>query len=314
MKESYAETQRRGKSINKFLRDRYSNSVAKLFCPRCGTKAFNDDFTGTSKPCCLSCGWNLERAKERSRSLLKGRPIGLAMLAVFFGCIAYSSKEGFALIPFALMAGLISAVAISGWRHLRKLEAASRNAPFVDNPSSKPAVSPETKARREVEVSDELRTLSKPRRVRLKIVPKVIAIAFPISIVGALYFGFSYVRGGLLSYAPLSDVWLPMLVAFIWSAIAVQILRRAKRDSKLLAEGDLTVATVTAQWMAGGGKHQHSRISFQFRDPLGRLILGEADDDSRTLFEEMKITVVYDPINPENCVPLEQAACELVRR
>ena len=158
--------------------------------------------------------------------------------------------------------------------------------------------------------ADQLRALPKPRRVRFKTLPKVLSIAFPIFIALALYFGFAYVRDGLLAYTSISGLWVPLFIAAIWSAIAVQSLRRARRDLKLLAEGDLAVATVTAQWMTGG-KGSRSRISFQFRDASGRLILGEADDSSRALFEEMEIIVFYEPFNPENCVPQKLAACEL---
>ena len=140
------------------------------------------------------------------------------------------------------------------------------------------------------------------------------AIAFPISIAGAVCFGFAYVRNGLIAYASASDLVLPLLFMLIWSAIAIPVLRRARRDSKLLSEGDWAVAIVTAQWMTGGGRNRRSKISFQFRDPSGRLIVSEAYDESRALFEEMEITVFHDPINPENCVPLALATCEIVQR
>lgn len=286
--------------------------MPKIFCPRCGKKAFNDDFTGTSKPCCLSCGWNLELAKERSRSQLQGWPIALAVFGALFVCIAYFSKDPFALAPFILVAGLLGFVAISGWRHLRKLNAARITAPHVDFSLLRTPGAPlETKKTLAVN-TDLLLSLSKPRRVRLKVKPKIISIVFPISVAIALYFGFNYVREGLLPHTSVSDLWLPLIIAVIWSTIAIQTLRHARRDWKLLAEGDWAVGTVTAQWMTSG-RHPHSKISFQFRDLLGRSIFSEADDDSRALFEEMQIVVFYDQTNPERCVPQGLAACEFVQ-
>jgi hypothetical protein len=256
----------------------------------------------------------LELAKEHSRSQLEVWPIGLPMVAVFLGCLAYFSKDAFAWIPALLVAGIAGAVGVSRRRHLRKLEAANCAGRFVHHPPlSMAAASPETK-REHALISDELRTLSKPRRVRLKAMPKVIAIAFPVAIGGALYFGFGDVRDGLLAYTSVIGLLIQLFVAFIWSAIAIQVLLRARRDWKLLAEGDVAVATVTAQWMTGGGRHRRSKIGFQFKDSSGRLIPGEADDDSRTLLGEMPIAVFYNPSNPKNCVPLALAACQLVQR
>jgi hypothetical protein len=251
----------------------------------------------------------LDLAIERTRSVLKGWPIMFALFAVVFGCIAYTSRDRLALIPLLCMAVVVAAFGISGWTHLRKLEAATRVLRSVPRQHSEAAASKQL-TEQITRVRDHLSTISKPRRVHLKAVPKLVSIVFPVSIVTALYLAIEYFRYEPRVFASPLDVGVPLFIASIWSAIAIQILRNARRDRRLLAEGDSAVATITAQWV-DGGRHPRSKINFRFRDMSGRSIHGESDDDSRSLFEEMEIVVFYDPTNPENCVPLDLASCEL---
>jgi hypothetical protein len=155
--------------------------------------------------------------------------------------------------------------------------------------------------------------LSKPRTVRFKPVARFITIAFAISWIFIVYFGYQMVRdeivvSGLL--ATLRDLGPLLLFALIWSVIGITTIRSARRDRKLLAEGEIAIAIVTHQAL-GGERHQQSKIRYEFKDATGRLVKGGGTDESWKLYENMEVPVFYDPENPEKNVTLCAATCEL---
>jgi Na+-driven multidrug efflux pump len=107
-----------------------------------------------------------------------------------------------------------------------------------------------------------LQALNKPRRVRLKSVARVIAIAFPISWIFIAYFGYQIARNEIAVAGPLAtlgELGLFLFFAFIWSVIGISTIRSVRRDRKLLAEGNLATAIVTHQERSGG-KGRQSKI------------------------------------------------------
>ena len=113
---------------------------------------------------------------------------------------------------------------------------------------------------------------------------------------------------GLL--ATLRDLGSLLLFALIWSVIGITTIRSARRDRKLLAEGEIAIAIVTHQALSGG-RHQQSKIRYEFKDAAGRLVKGGGTDESWKLYEDMEVPVFYDPENPEKNVTLCAATCEL---
>jgi hypothetical protein len=128
-----------------------------------------------------------------------------------------------------------------------------------------------------------------------------------------VYFGFQIARDGLAASSPLAALTHlgPLLFfASIWSAVAVATIRDARRDRRLLAEGDLAIGIITRQELSGG-KHRRSTIRYEFKDTAGRLVQGEGTDQSRELYEDMTLPVFYNPANPRENVALATASCEL---
>jgi hypothetical protein len=155
--------------------------------------------------------------------------------------------------------------------------------------------------------------LSKPRKVRLKLVPRIISIAFPISWIVIAFFGYQIVRDQLAAsrpFTPSNNLGALLLFALIWSVIGITRIRGARKDRELLAEGNLALAIVTRQEMVGG-KHRRSKIRYEFRDAAGQQIAGEGTDESRELYEDMEVPVFYDSENPNRNVALPAASYEL---
>ena len=232
-------------------------------------------FWGRSKPYCSFCGWNLQIAKEIERASLKQFPWSLLLFAGFFGLVSYLSKSEFALVPFFFLSALLVGSAIASWRKLKLLEA-SHHATAYTNPLSSVMAARESIKHVPATAHQYLWTLSKPRRVRLKPVPRAITFAFPISWIFITYFGYRIVHDQIAVSSPLAtlgDLGPLLLFALIWSGVGIATIRRARSDRRLLAEGDLAMAVVIHQELSGG-KRRQSTISYQFKDATWRLVKG----------------------------------------
>ncbi len=287
--------------------------MKKLTCPKCGMEVIGGSgFWGTSKPYCSFCGWNLQLAKEIERESLRQFPRNLLLFAGFFAFVGYLSKSGFAFFPFLFLSVFVVGRAIVSWRKLKLLDASHPATVYTNSLTSVMA------AKRSVEqvpanTHQYLWALSKPRRVRLKPAARVITIAFPISWIFIAYFGYQIVRDQIAVSGPLAnlrDLGPLLLFALIWSVIGITIIRSARRDRKLLAEGDVAMAIVTHQELIRG-KHRRSQIRYEFRDASGRLVQGKGTDESRGLYEDMEAPIFYNPTNPSENVTLCAATCEL---
>lgn len=266
-------------------------------------------FWGTSKPYCSFCGWNLQLAKEIERSSLKQLPWALLFFASFLAFVGYLSKSGFALFPFLLLCVFLVGGAIGSWRKLRLLEVSHPTAVYANALPSVMAAQAGIQ-QNPANPYQYLWTISKPRRVRLKLVARVITIAFPISWIFIVYFGYQIVRDQLAVSGLLGDLGPLLLFALIWSVIGITTIRSARRDRKLLAEGNLAMAIVTHQELSGG-KGRQSKIRYEFKDAAGRVVEGGGTDESGELYEDMQMPVFYNPERPGRNVALCAATCEI---
>jgi hypothetical protein len=269
-------------------------------------------FWGRSKPYCSFCGWNLEAAKEMERASLKQLPRGLLLLAFFFAFVGYLDKSGFALFPFLFLSTFVVVGTIAAWRKLKLLETSHPAAAYT-NSLMRVSAAEQNINQVSTKTYQYLRTLSKPRRVRLKQVPRVITIAFPISWIFIAYFGYQIVRDQIAVSGPiatLGELWFLLLFAFIWSVIGISTIRSVQRDRKLLTEGELAMAIVTHQELSGG-KNRQSKIRYEFKDAAGRPVFGEGTDESWELYEDMELSVFYDSEDPGKNVALCAATYEL---
>ena len=287
--------------------------MKKLTCPKCGMEVIGGSgFWGTSKPYCSFCGWNLQLAKEIERESLRQFPRNLLLFAGFFAFVGYLSKSGFAFFPFLFLSVFVVGRAIVSWRKLKLLEVSHPAVAYANTLPLAMAAKENIKTT-PVNTHLYLSALSKPRMVRFKPVARVITIAFPISWIFILYFGYQIVRDEISVSGPLAtlrDLALLLLFALIWSVIGITIIRSARRDRKLLAEGDVAMAIVTHQELIRG-KHRRSQIRYEFRDASGRLVQGKGTDESWGLYEDMEAPIFYNPTNPSENVTLCAATCEL---
>jgi hypothetical protein len=282
-------------------------------CPKCGMEAISGSgFSGSSKPYCSFCGWNLQAAKNLEQESIRGLPKSLLFFAAFLGAFGFLFKTAALLFPFLLVSVFVIGSAIASWRKLKLLEASHPAAAYTRQANS---VEMAKQGTEEIPGSTHhhLWSLSKPRRVRLKPVARVISIALPFSWIFIAYFGYQIVRdqigdhrrmAGLGNLAPL------LVIALAWSVIGLTTIRNSRKDRQLLAEGELAMATVTHQKLTGG-KHRQSKIRYEFKDAGGRLIESEGTDDSRELYEDMKVPVFYNRENPNKNVAICSALCKL---
>jgi hypothetical protein len=160
---------------------------------------------------------------------------------------------------------------------------------------------------------ERLLMLRRPRAIRPKMLNRIFAVAFLLSLVGAGYAIFLIVeRGG----AKADFRALPNLIPFamfglIWSLMAATMFRSMLRDRSLLSDGEIAIATVSSQSFAGD-ESRESRITYQFKDAAGRTFTGKCKDRTRKIFEEMQTPVFYDPANPAKNVALVGATYDLV--
>ena len=287
--------------------------MKKVMCPKCGMEVIGGSgFWGTSKPYCSFCGWNLQLAKEIERKSLRQLPWTLLVFASFFAFVGYISKSGFTLFPFLFLSVFLVGGAFASWRKLRMLEASHPTAVYANALPSVMAAKESIKQAR-ANPHQYLWSLAKPRRIRLKPVARVITIAFPISWMFIIYFEFPIVRDEIAVSSPLvtlRDLAPLLLFALIWSVIGITTIRSARRDRKLLSEGELAIAIVTHQELSGG-KRRQSKIRYEFKDATGRLVRGGGTDESWELYEDMEVPVFYDAEDLGKNVALCAATCEL---
>jgi len=290
----------------------YSCGMAKLFCPRCGAVAQGGNgFWGRTKPYCASCGWNVERAKDVERAGLKDLRWAVLLFAAFCAVVAFVARDGSVIVPFAFLGIFGIAWAITSWKKLKALETLPTNK--TDSPTSDGAIGDSRRNAPSRPLNSEFQVfqvLPRPRPVRLKAMAKTVYLAFPISIIAFAYFGYRAVGDGLSDAVKTSDLVPLVIVAVVWSAIAVFLIRRARRDRRLLEQGELAMALIINQDISGG-KNRRSRVTYSFRSTAGKDFQCEATDDSWTLYEEMQTPVFYNPENPEENVLMVNALCAL---
>jgi len=284
--------------------------MAAILCPKCEMETTGGKgFWGWSKPHCSFCGWNVALAKKEEQSKLRQLPRAFGLFAVFFAAVAYFSKEGFAFFPFLFLSAILLISAASSWKKLRLLEASHPDSAFATRLSSE--MGAKERAKQDGEASYErLRAIPRPRQVQPKRVPRAISIAFPLSGILFAWIGFEILRNGIASSSALSNLVPLLFVGLIWSVISISIIRKVRKDRRLLGEGELAIATVTYQELSGG-KQRNSRIKYEFKDAAGRLVQSEATDESHTLYEDMQTPVFYNPTDTSENVPLSCASCEL---
>jgi hypothetical protein len=242
--------------------------------------------------------WLERRTRERDRvQVIERHALDFAPLCGFFCDCWILWNSQFVLFPFIFLSTLVVGYAFVSWRKLRLLECFPSPVAYT-SAASRVLADHQTLY---------LQSLQKPRRVRLKPVPRIISIAFPLTAVLIAIFGYAAVRRS----NRLRDLVPFLLFAFIFAVIGLMTVKTARRDRRLLREGEFAIATVTGQQLAGGGKNRRSAIQYQYKTAAGLSVEGKATDDTWSLYEDMEIVVFYDPAHPSESVPLVCASCKL---
>ncbi len=108
------------------------------------------------------------------------------LFGMFFAAVAYLSKTEFALFPFLFLSIFIGASAIASWKKLKLLEASHPTTAYEAPLPGVSAAESRTQTDRAA-AFEHLRNLATPRQVRFKPVPRIISIAFPISVAAGVY-------------------------------------------------------------------------------------------------------------------------------
>ena len=90
-------------------------------------------------------------------------------------------------------------------------------------------------------------------------------------------------------------------------------LRAEFKNRKLLADGSLTLGTVTAQRKTGRGKTL-SEITYEFKDSTGALYQRKVQDHTNSYFPGMLVLVFYDATDPSRSVAICSTYLRVVER
>jgi hypothetical protein len=286
--------------------------MSGIQCPRCGREAAGGGrFWRGGKPYCPACGWNVDRANavsSQNQTLATVYFFGMAIFLAVIGAKASSASQH--RVRFIAFAFFLLMLVLIG-RHRRKSQKSMQTryadtAPAVPGAfvmSAKPASIP----------YERLLMMRRPRTIRLKTPNRIFAAAFVLSFVGVSYAVFAIVeKGGVKAdFSALPNIIPFAMFGLIWSIMATTMFRSMLRDRSLLSDGEIAIATITAQSFAGGENRQ-SKIVYEFKDAAGHSCSGKCTDRTRKLFEEMQAPVFYDPVNPGKNVALVGATYDLV--
>jgi hypothetical protein len=162
-------------------------------------------------------------------------------------------------------------------------------------------------------------SLSKPRRVHVKAVTRIILGALPLASVFLIYAGVQTMRASDQIGTHLSPLD-PVVFEFVFPAILIAISSATfwtvRRDKALLRDGELAIGVVTHQKLIAvrggrGGRRKQSRVRYRYKDAPGQLFQGTGTDYSRGLRVDMTVPVFYKPEDPEKNVSICTAICEL---
>jgi ribosomal protein L37E len=286
--------------------------MSGIQCPRCGRQASGGGrFWKYGKPYCSWCGWNADRVKTvRDRNQILAT-VCFAGFGLFLGVLGASvnsaNPQRRIFIAFGFMVLLLVLIA----RFRSKSEKSSQTKYAATAPVAPGAFAMSGNA--SSIPYERLLMLRRPRTLRLKAASRIFAVALLLFCVSAGYGIFLTVEkgGGKADFTALPNLVPFAMIGLIWALIAITMFRSMLRDRSLLSEGEIAVATVTAQSYAGG-ESRNSRITYEFKDAAGRTFSGKCTDRTRKIFEEMQTPVFYDPTNPTKNIALVGATYDVV--
>ena len=265
---------------------------------------------------CSRCGWNHEIVQGELSSTIKVS-LFLVTLGVIFAVVVRvrNPREEWAGVAILLaFSALPLFYALSALHQVRKLR----------NLSFQPA-NHKTGVFTISEMGSSLDVPSKTIVFREKEFPELVALPRPRKLKmtwkGRRYFAFALLVVGLYTVYGLPATWsafskpqaahgrnwmllAPMAVIYGYS---FAFFRNRFRERQILANGELASAYVTAQ---NNGRYIQS-IQYCFRLAGGKLIAGQCNDASRSLYEGMTVPIFYDAENPTRSIPLDSSMTKI---
>jgi hypothetical protein len=266
---------------------------------------------------CSRCGWNHEIARRELSSTIRVS-VFLVILGVIFAVVVRvrNPREGWAwvaiLLAFSALPLFYALSALYQVHRLKNLSFQPANqktgALTISEMESSSDVPSKTIVFKEKEYP-ELAALPRPRKLKM-------------TWKGRRYFAFALVVVGLYTVYGLPATWsafsnshsaqgkamdwmlfAPMAVVYGYS---FAFFRNRFRERRILANGEQATGYITAQ---NNGQYTQS-IQYYFRLADGRLITGQCNDASCSLYEGMTVPVFYDAENPTRSIPLD---CSLTK-
>lgn len=264
-------------------------------CPRCGsqTTKVTDGLSSASAAFCKNCGWGAALAAKKMRS-----DLGSTWIAALFG-VAIAIWLGFRSGAWAgLMVGSafillpVSMGLLTKYRIGRVEKIRDRFADARDITSPVPA--------QVQQFSDESRYLQRPRRVQLRLRGWLyLAAGAGGTVLVALL--FRIILQDRQAFQSLKGI-LALFILGLNGWLCVSFFRNRWRERRLFSQGCFASGLVLSQ---AERRSSLPRITYTFRDLVGRQFQTTATDFSRELYEEMPIHVFYDEQDPMRSAVLE---------
>jgi hypothetical protein len=278
-------------------------------CPHChGATRF-----AGNKPYCPNCGWNRDAALADVRGTLVMLPFGIFLMGgfVFFMIRFWHFRNPYQIAIFVVFpaVGILINYFVSrrSLARLQSLPAPAMRAAAVPYNSFAPSAVATASSGTAIEPSAQLQALlrtSRPREIRMSIRGR---FSLSVALLGVL--GFAAIFGlhlytvwaRKLSFAVFStgDWVIAAIVGFLLF-LPYTMWRSQVRESDLLENGEVALATVVRQWK---DDKSSSSVEYEFKDFQGETRKGMGFDYTEKLFEGMPVAVFYDRDDPKRQIP-----------
>lgn len=276
----------------------------KLICPACGQTAtrVRAAFGDESAAYCENCGWNAGLAAKKLRS-----SISTSWLVIIFGVLLSAFVRhraglsaalalGCAFILFPLSSGLLTRGRVLKVERVR------------DQFAAPTASIPLTKSFEGSKATAETLYQQRPRRTRFNWGGWI----YSLSVLAASILLILLVR--LILRDKSQPLWsgkgvfvLASFACYFWLCASFFVNRWKER--RLLVEGDFARGIVLIQEDVS---RSLPRITYAFRDSLGRQFQRRVTDFSHSLFEQMPVSIFYDQTEPSHSTALESSLFRLL--
>ena len=261
----------------------WSKPPSEITCPKCGAKVpvrRNKNSHFQPKPYCDVCGWNVERARKNLFAQIRQFAITAALFAAYTWAI--TGEVWIMLLMAVWVAGFMGFPIIRQFRRI---------------PASRPAPPPQP-----------LTGFADLNTVTLEVVvPRlniIVEALITVAATAAIFFLGRELNPAHRKFPGARHQLLLIALTIVFAAY------------QLIAHGTRLLRLIRAVWLerhvanhavkANGRINESSSgtITYEFLDYANRTHHGSGRDYTMALYEDMPVTVLYDPDHPQFNVPL----------